>query len=267
MKRPVMTPADGLALVTGASSGIGRELALQMARAGWTVGAFARREEALTALADEAAAGPGRIIALPGDATSDDDVALAAETLKSHGPVALMILNAGVYLPMEAPDVKAAIMEKSCAVNLVGTVRWLEALLPDMAARRTGRVQIISSATAYGGMPTAAAYGATKAALVNMAEALRMELDRHGVTVQVICPGFVETPAQDDNDFPKPFIMSAEEAAARIVKAGRSGAMEVSFPRRFTWMLKAIYALPRAVHVPLVKRFTGWHKPLEADAG
>ncbi len=256
-----LSPQDGCALVTGASSGIGAELTLRLVRAGWTVGAFARRADALQDLADQAekAGGSGRVIPLPGDATCPSDVRDAAGTLRREsGFVALAVLNAGVYLPVDAPRFDAERLEKSCAVNLVGTGRWLEALIPAMVAARKGRLALVSSATGYGGMPTSSAYGATKAGLINMAECLQIELKRHGVCVQVICPGFVETPAQDDNDFPKPFMISAQEAAERIERGLRSNAFEVHFPKRFTGALKAIYALPRAWRLPLIRRATGW---------
>ena len=125
-------------------------------------------------------------------------------------------------------------------------------IVPAMLGRGQGQVLIVSSATGFGGMPTAAAYGASKAALINMAETLRIELEPLGIRVQVATPGFVETPAQDDNGFPKPFMISPERAARYLTHGLASKAVEISFPLRFTGLLKALYALPSAVYIPLV---------------
>lgn len=159
----------------------------------------------------------------------------------------------------ENPDYQA--YAKTFAVNLNGTAACVSALTGRMAKRRKGQIAIVSSATGFGGMPTASAYGASKAALINMAECLAIELHRFGVHIQVITPGFVETPAQDDNEFPKPFMISADAAARRIAAGLKSNRFEITFPRRFTLILKAIYALPRAWHIALVRRQTGWNKP------
>ena len=109
-------------------------------------------------------------------------------------------------------------------------------------------------------MPTASAYGASKAALINMAECLRIELDRYGVGVSLSTPGFVDTPAQAETPFPKPFMVSPERAAHDIVRGMKSGRFETTFPRRFTWMLKLLYALPKDVYMSLVRKQTGWDK-------
>jgi short-subunit dehydrogenase len=143
----------------------------------------------------------------------------------------------------------------------MGVANALAPLVPAMLARGQGQILIVSSATGFGGMPTAAAYGASKAALINMAETLRIELDPLGVRVQVATPGFVETPAQDDNGFPKPFMISPERAARYMTDGMATKSVEISFPRRFTWMLKALYALPSAVYIPMVRKQTGWNGP------
>lgn len=257
-------PADGIAWVTGASSGIGRALALRLARKGWTVAATARSEDALRALAGEAEGLKGRIFAAPCDLTDADAVeALVARLEAEEGAIALAVLNAGIYLSVNAEAPRFEDFRKTFEVNLNGTAACVCALTPRMTARRAGQIAVVSSATAFGGMPTASAYGASKAALVNMAECLRVELWRYGVHVQAVTPGFVETPAQDDNAFPKPFMVSADHAAKRIAAGLRAQRFEITFPRRFTWMLKAIYALPYGWSLPLVRRQTGWSKPPE----
>ncbi len=257
----VATPQDGIAWITGASSGIGAALTRRLVAQGWRVAISARSAEKLTALAAEA---PDRIIPAPVDISDADAVASVVDRLEAdHGPIAQAVLNAGIYITIDAADPKFEDYAKTFDVNLKGTAACITALTPRMTARRFGQIAIVSSATAFGGMPTASAYGATKAALVNMAECLRIELHRYGVLIQCITPGFVETPAQDDNAFPKPFMVTADTAAERIASGMQSTRFEVTFPRRFTWMLKAIYALPRAWHIPLVRKQTGSGKPVE----
>ncbi len=260
MTRPV-TKADGLVWITGASSGIGAALARRLAARGWTVAASARGKDALEALA---AGHEGRIIPVPLDIADTDAVAQAVEQIEAdHGPIACAVLNAGIYIPVHAENPDYQAYARTFAVNLNGTAACVSALTGRMAQRRKGQIAIVSSATGFGGMPTASAYGASKAALINMAECLAIELHRYGVHIQVITPGFVETPAQDDNEFPKPFMISAEDAARRIASGLTSRRFEITFPRRFTLMLKAIYALPRSWHIALVRRQTGWNKPPE----
>ena len=254
-------PKDGLIWITGASSGIGEALTRRLVEAGWRVAISARSAEKLNALAQQA---PDRIIPAPVDITDAPAVEAVVNDLEAeHGPIACAVLNAGIYITIDAANPRFEDYAKTFDVNLKGTAACLTALTPRMSARRSGQIAIVSSATAFGGMPTASAYGATKAALVNMAECLRIELHRHGVLIQCVTPGFVETPAQDDNEFPKPFMISADTAAERIASGLKSKRFEITFPRRFTWALKAIYALPRMWRIPLVRRQTGWDQPLE----
>ncbi|MFP4518930.1 MAG: SDR family NAD(P)-dependent oxidoreductase [Oceanicaulis sp.] len=254
-------PKDGLCWITGASSGIGEALTRKLVKKGWRVAISARTEEKLQNLAAEA---PDQIIPVPLDITDEAAVREAVERIEAeHGIIARAVLNAGVYISINAETPKYEDYAKTFAVNLDGTAACVTAIVPKFVERRAGQLVIVSSATAFGGMPTASAYGATKAALLNMAECLRIELHRFGVHVQCVTPGFVETPAQDDNEFPKPFMVSAEKAANRMVSGMKSKRFEVTFPRRFTWMLKAIYALPRGWRIPLVRKQTGWDKPAE----
>ena len=252
---------DGVAWITGASSGIGEALTARLVKKGWKVAVTARSEDKLKALAD---AHPGKVFVAPADLMDPDGVMAAVDRIESEfGEIALAVLNAGVYLPVnaETPDFEA--FKKTFDINLTGTAACVSALTGRMAQRRRGHIAIVSSATAFGGMPTAAAYGASKAALVNMAECLAIELHRYGVFVQAVTPGFVETPAQDDNEFPKPFMVSADHAAKRIAQGLSAKRFEITFPRRFTWMLKAIYALPYGWSHAIVRKQTGWDTPPE----
>lgn len=254
-------PEDGLCWITGASSGIGEALTHRLVKAGWRVVVSARNAQKLDALVKTA---PDQIIAAPLDIADHNSVAARiAEIEAEHGPIARAILNAGIYIPVNAETASFEDYKRTIEVNLTGTAACVAALTPRMSARRSGQLVIVSSATGFGGMPTASAYGATKAGLINMAECLRIELERYGVLVQCVTPGFVETPAQDDNAFPKPFMISADNAAQRMVRAMKTRRFELTFPKRFTWMLKLIYALPRGIKLALVRKQTGWDTPID----
>jgi len=258
MVRPA-TPKDGIAWVTGASSGIGRDVALALARDGWHVAATARRAEALADLAQAASGLAGTIYPHAGDVTDVAAMAAIATAIeRDHGALALCIFNAGVYLPIDARDFKAAAFTPTFAINVTGVANCLEPAIASMTARRCGQIALVASVTGYGGLPTSAAYGASKAALINLAETLRIELDPVGILVQVVNPGFIDTPATHDNPFPMPALMASPDAADRIVAGLKSTAFELTFPRRFTYVLKALSYLPTRWRLALVRRATGW---------
>jgi len=241
--------------IVGAGRGIGRCLALELARGGATVVASARSAEDLTALESEAAVLRGRIVAQPLDITDREATARALDEIAARdGLPDIVVLNAGTHQPMPAARFDAAVFDKLMAINVMGVVNGLAAVVPRFIARRRGRIAVVGSVAGYIGLPTAAAYGASKAAVINMCESLRPELAQFGVTVQVVNPGFVRTPLTDKNDFPMPFLMEPEAAAHRIARGLRSGAFEITMPRRFTWMMKALAMLPYPVLFALTKR-------------
>lgn len=251
-------PARGAAWVTGASTGLGRALALRLARGGWRVAASARSEEGLRSLASEAETFGGRIDPHPLDITDRDAVkAGVAAITAARGSIALAVLNAGTHQPMHAHDFKAETLRRLIDVNVMGQANCLEALLPDMIARKWGQIAVVSSVAGYAGLPSAAAYGLTKAGLINMCEALRPELARAGVTFQVVNPGFVKTPLTDKNEFPMPFLMPVEKAAERFYRGLESGRFEVTFPRRLAVLLKILRGMP----YPLFFALTGLMAP------
>lgn len=231
--------------ITGGGAGIGRALALRLCRDGARVAISARTAESLDAVRDDAAGLPGQILPVPLDVTDREAVAEAAEAIEAEiGPLDLVVLNAGTHKPMPARDFSSEVFETLIAVNLMGVVHGLDAILPRFLERRSGQIAVVSSVAGYRGLPTAAAYGATKAALINMCEALKPELDAAGVSLSLINPGFVQTPLTDRNTFNMPFLISAENAAERIVAGLRKGKFEITFPRRFTWWLKLARGLP-----------------------
>jgi NAD(P)-dependent dehydrogenase (short-subunit alcohol dehydrogenase family) len=251
--------AQRVALVTGASTGIGRALALALARRGWTVAAAARSAGRLDDLAREAHAalpgGAGRIVACPLDVTdAAANVQVVARIEDTLGPIALAVFNAGTHAPDSARDLDPAAFRALLEINFLGTVNGLAAVVPRMRARRQGRIGVVASVTGYRGLPSAGAYGASKAALINLCEALRPELDRDGICLSVINPGFVRTPLTDRNDFPMPFLMEADDAAERIVRGLETRRFEIVFPRRFAWLLKLAGLLPDALYFAMTRR-------------
>jgi len=251
------SPPFPIAWITGASTGIGRALALRLAAEGCSVAASARSVSDLDSLALEASALPGRIVAVPLDVTDAADIEKAYGRITSEmGVPDLCVLNAGTYIPVNAKRLKAEDFEIQFNLNVMGTVRVLEAVIPGMVSRKSGRIAVVGSVSGYRGLRTASAYGATKAALINMCEALRMELGDHGITVQIVNPGFIKTPLTDKNDFPMPFLMPVDKAVDQFYRGLRTNRFEITFPKRFTWMLKALRLLPYAVYLPVMNRTT-----------
>lgn len=239
------------AWVTGASTGIGREIALKLASGGVKVAVSARSADKLDKLADSNV----NMVAVPVDVTSRDDVAVAVQRiLGEFGALDLAVLNAGVWQPMHASAYDAGAATRSMAVNYLGIAHALESLIPHMIGRREGQLALIASVAGYRGLPKAAAYAPSKAAVISLAEVLRLELARHGVTVSLINPGFVETPMTKVNNFPMPFILTPEDAAERIIKGLTKGNFEIAFPWQLVTVLKMLRAMPNAFYLRIAGR-------------
>lgn len=247
-----------LVWITGASAGIGRALALELAGRGDRVLASARRPEELRRLAEEADGRPGSIVPLPLDVT--DAVALrdAIDRIESeHGALDVAVLNAGTHQPVDAAGFTAAGLRSLCELNLFATAACLEQVMRVMLPRRRGRIAVVASVAGYRGLPTAAYYSTSKAAVIAMCESLRFDLDKAGIVLQVVNPGFVRTPLTDKNPFSMPFLMEPEDAARRLADGLTTRRFEITFPRRFTWLLKLLRILPYALYFPLTARSTG----------
>jgi short-subunit dehydrogenase len=209
------------------------------------VAASARTVDDLDQLAAEADGFAGRIVPVPLDITDAPAAAAAVKQIEATaGTIGLAILNAGTHVPEHAEGFDLGAFEKVVTTNLIGTARCLAAMLPPMLARRAGRIAIVASVAGYRGLPSAGAYGGTKAALINLAESLAPEMAQKGVTMTLINPGFVDTPLTEKNDFPMPFLISAEEAATRIVEGLETEKFEIVFPTRMALSMKLLRLLP-----------------------
>jgi short-subunit dehydrogenase len=235
--------------ITGASSGIGAALALSYARDGHRVAATARNVAALQELAER----EKNISVFPGDVT--DAQAMAATVAKIEhdlGGIDLAILNAGIFLALTAARFDGQRAKTSMAVNYVGVVNCLEPVLRAMIARERGQIAFMSSVAGYRGLPTAAAYAPTKAALISLAESLHAELALKGIRLSVINPGFVATPLTDTGKIPMPGIISVDEASDAIRKGLERERFEIVFPTRVAITMKILRLLPYRLFFRLV---------------
>lgn len=237
-----------IAWVTGASTGIGRDVATQLAAAGVKVAASARSAEKLESLGPE-------ILKIPLDVTDPAACVAAAKRIESElGYIDLAVLGAGTYSPVSVDDLDPARFAHMMGTNYMGVVNCVAALAPRMLARGSGHLSWIASVAGYMGLPKAAAYGPSKAALINLAESLYPEMRARGVSVSVINPGFVETPLTAQNDFEMPFLMTSPDAARRTIEGLAAGRFEVAYPRRFVAILKTVRLLPYPLFFRLIAR-------------
>ena len=234
--------ANKVVIVTGASSGIGRALVLPLATAGARVGLIARRRPLLDQISGELQCPNAVAVADVGDRIS---IHAAINTIReSLGPIDVLIANAGVGTPTLLDPINISDVEKMFRINLMGTIYSLEAVLPEMLKRKQGHLAVVSSLAAFKGLPGESGYCASKAALNTYMEGLRIQLRGKGVGVTVVCPGFVNTPMTEVNDFPMPFLMSADRAAEHILWAIRTRKKLYRFPRGTSLLTRFLGILP-----------------------
>jgi short-subunit dehydrogenase len=233
--------------ITGASTGIGRELAIQLAASGVKIAASARSVEKLQSLG-------ANVFPFPLDVANPQAARATVDKIEQElGPVDLAIFAAGIYSEVVATDIDEKLFASIMATNYLGTVNCLAAVLPKMLTRRQGHISWIASVTGYRGLPKAAAYGPSKAALISLAESLKPELDQHGISLSVINPGFVATPMTSKNDFPMPFLMQPQEAARRTLIGLENKKFEITYPTRLVAILKFARLLPYGIYFWLIK--------------
>jgi NAD(P)-dependent dehydrogenase (short-subunit alcohol dehydrogenase family) len=238
-----------VAWVVGGSSGIGAAVARELVSRGATVAISARRTELLHDIAG------GEMLVLPADVTDAASVAAAAARVwQELGPIDLAVLSAGYWKPMDPADWDTDVFDQHVRVNLTGMSNAIAAVLPGMLQRHLGVIAGVASVAGYRGLAGAEAYGATKAAQINLLESLRVHIARTGVHVTTICPGFVRTGLTAGNRFPMPFIIDADQAARSICDGLERERTEIVFPARMALLMKAVRLVPVRIWTALWKR-------------
>ncbi len=239
--------------LTGASSGIGEALARELVRRGGRVAAFARRKERLDRLRDEL--GESLLVQV-GDVTDRARVKEAvAEAQEAFGRIDVAILNAGIGDSLMFDEFDVDLIERTFAVNVMGVVYGMDAVLPQMKERKSGTIVGISSPAGFRGLPTSGAYCASKAALSTLLESLRVEARAHGIKLLTVSPGFVKSEMTDRNEHPMPFLMETDKAARIICDGIESGRRHIHFPWRLTVPLLFMKMLPVPLYDYLMRKF------------
>lgn len=233
--------------IIGASEGLGRAIAQKMDRLGATVILSARNKDRLEALADQMQ--NARVVAL--DVT---DPASVSEAAQSVGQCDGIIYSAGFYEPVSAKKWDAPAVEAMCEVNFLGAVRVLGHVTPKFVAKNSGHIVLIGSLAGFRGLPGAIGYGASKSALMHLAQSLQADLFKTGVKVQLINPGFIRTRLSQKNDFTMPQIMNTAEAADRVLAAMQKPDFQTSFPKPFSWLFSLGQILPDFLFLRLFQK-------------
>lgn len=234
------------AIITGASSGIGHALAKILARRGFALALLARRVDLLDELTREIVEAGGTAVGIGCDVGERADVAraVAEGEEKLGGPFDLAIANAGVSIPGHASKFNLDDAERVIKVNLLGTIYLFDAVIGSMVERRSGQFVGIASLAGLRGLPTAAAYSASKSGMQSFLEASRIELAPWGVGVTIVNPGFVETPMTEKNRFKMPWLVKVDDAAVTIADGIEARHRVVEFPLPMSLIMRAVRLLP-----------------------
>ena len=238
--------------ITGASSGIGKALAIKFAEKGWTVAASARRESLLQELNKI----NQNIYSFPLDVTEIENCKLVAnKIIEKFGGIDICVFGTGMHDPKSEKKFNLNKIREIMEVNYFGTMNSINSIYEYFSEKKNGQISIISSVAGYRGLPAAGAYCASKAALTSYAESLNFDMQMKNVKVSLISPGFIKTPMTDQNDFPMPMIKSPEFAANEIFKGlTEKKSFEIHFPKAFTYFLKFLQILPSSIYFKLVSK-------------
>ena len=244
--------------ITGASSGIGKSLALKFANEGWQVAASARREDLLNQLSES----NQNISPFPLDVTSRENCEEIFEKIKNKFEnIDTCFFSTGTWDPKKEREIDVEQIEKVFKVNFFGTLNCIKAVEMYFKEKKNGNISIVSSIAGYRGLPISTGYGASKAALNNLAESLYFDFGRYNVRVSLISPGFIKTPMTDKNQFKMPFLKTPEFAAEKIYNGLINGSsFEIDFPKELTLILKFLKILPDSVYFKLIRKLTKYQK-------
>ena len=244
--------------ITGASSGIGKALALKFANENWSVAISARRENILKEISES----HENIKSFPLDVTDQKKCKEVFDQIKSHyGDVDICFFSTGTWNPKKEKDIDVEQIENVFKVNFFGTVNSIKAVEEYFKNKNSGIITIVSSIAGYRGLPNSTGYGPSKSALNNLAESLYFDFGRHNVRVCLVSPGFIKTPMTDKNDFKMPFLKTPEFAADKIYDGLiNKKNFEIHFPKELTLTLKFFKILPSKIYFYLVKKLTKFQK-------
>lgn len=236
-------------LITGASSGIGAELARQLAEKNNRLILIARRQQLLEQLIQQIEPHPQDHLSFQCDVTDVDQVQDVCEWLiNSQINVDVLILNSGVGGGFDILNIDLETFRRQVDVNFFGAVYFVKYLAPEMVKRKTGIIAVNGSLAGYRGMPNAAPYSASKGALMNFIDSIRIDLRQYKIQCTLISPGFVKTPLTDKNDFFMPFMMSVEKASRIIIRGLERGKTEIRFPWLFSTIAKLSRMIPNRLY-------------------
>jgi len=238
--------------ITGASSGIGKALAIKFSKEGWNVAISARRENLL----EEIAKSNNNIYPFPLDVTNSEKCKSIFESvIKKTGEINISVFCTGIHDPKSEKKLNIEKIREIMEVNFFGTVNSINAVYDYYKEKKSGQISIVSSVAGYRGLPAAGAYCASKSALSSFAESLYFDLKRFNVRVSLVNPGFIKTPMTDQNDFPMPMMKSAEFAAEQMFKGlTQKKAFEIHFPVAFTSMMKVLKVIPNGLYFKIVEK-------------
>jgi short-subunit dehydrogenase len=247
--------ANKVVMITGASSGIGKGLALELADKGANIGLVARRESLLAELVGEITAKKRKAVALAVDVRDASAVRDAADRLRSEfGPIDVLIANAGIGTTTHASNLEPQQVAEVININVLGAVNSVAAVVPEMVARGEGQLVAISSLSAYRGLPKSAAYCASKAAVSSFFESVRVDLRDTGVRVTIIHPGFIKTPLTAGRGAKMPFLMELDDAVKKIVSAIEKGKKSYAFPWQLASVVRAGMVMPNFMYDRIAAR-------------
>jgi len=244
--------------ITGASSGIGKSLALKFANHGWQVAASARRENLLNDLQKN----NPNISSFPLDVVDSEKVNKVFEDIiKNLGEIDLCVFSTGIYDPKTEKEINIKEIQNVFNVNFFGTLNCIKSVEDYFKKKRNGHISIVSSVAGYRGLPNSSGYGPSKSALINLAESLYFDFKKFNVKVSLITPGFIKTPLTDKNTFKMPFLKSSEFAADKIYDGlVKKNSFEISFPIQMSIIMKILKILPNKIYLYLIKKMTKFQK-------
>jgi len=244
--------------ITGASSGIGKALTLKFAKEGWQVAVSARRENLLNELSEL----NKNISSFPLDVNNKDRCKETFEQIiKKYQNIDICFFCTGTWDPKKEKDIDIEQIEHVMKVNFFGTLNCIKAVEQYFKDKKNGHISIVSSVAGYRGLPNSTGYGASKAALNNLAESLYFDFGRKNVRVSLVSPGFIKTPMTDKNEFKMPFLKTPEFAAEKIYNGLVNGSsFEIDFPKELTLILKLLKILPNRLYLYIIKKLTKLQK-------